>query len=289
MFRKTLPYLLLIPAFLIVGLFVYWPAASSFKLSFQRVLPLGNRVINVGWKNFKGIFTDTSYLNSLLNTLVFVAVTVTITVFVSFLIAQLLNQNLRGMRIFRTCIFSPYAISPAISGALWAFLLSPMVGVVNYFISKVFGVNISWLTARPYAMISVMLATIWQVMPFNLLFYLAALQGIPETLIEASNLDGAGFWKRTFKIVGPMLSPTTFYLVIMDITSSMFLSFAIIDVMTGGGPMESTTTMIYKLYKDAFYLQKTGPAAAQSIILFFVMGLVTLLYFQLVEKRVHYQ
>lgn len=289
MFRKTLPYLLLIPAYLIVCLFVYWPAVSSFKMSFQRVFPLGNRVINVGWKNFKNLFTDTSYLNSLTNTLIFVVVTVSITVFISFLIAQLLNQKLKGMRLFRTLIFSPYAISPAIAGALWAFLLSPMVGIVNYFIAKTFGVNIAWLTTKPYAMISVMLATIWQVTPFNLLFYLAALQSIPETLTEAANIDGAGFWKRTFKIIGPIVSPTTFYLVIMDITASMFLSFAIIDVMTNGGPVESTTTMIYKLYKDAFYLQRTGPASAESVILFIIMGIVTLFYFQLVEKRVHYQ
>lgn len=258
-------------------------------MSFQRIAPLGNRVINVGWKNFQNIFSSESYRNSILTTIIFVSVTVTMTIILSFLLSMVLNQKLKGMRIFRTLIFSPYAISPAIAGALWSFLLSPVVGHVNYFLMKTIGIQADWLTSRPFALISVMMATIWQTMPFDIIFYLAGLQSIPDELIEASSLDGAGFWKRTFKVVVPMISPITFYLIIMNITSSMFSTFAIINVMTKGGPVSSTTTMIYKLYEDAFFLQKTGQASSQSIVLFLIMAVVTVFYFQLVEKRVHYQ
>ncbi|HCZ06384.1 MAG: sn-glycerol 3-phosphate transport system permease protein [Thermotogota bacterium] len=289
MSRKIAPYLLLIPTFLVIGLFIYWPAVYSFNLSFHRRTPFGNRMIFVGWKNFIRLFEWSEYTNTVVVTVSYVALSVSITVILSLLLAMLLNQKIPGVRLYRTFIFAPYAISPAIAGVLWSFLLNPVVGHVNYFLTKTFGLQVEWLTTKPYAFYSIVFATVWKMMPFDVIFYLAGLQSIPDELLESSIIDGASLWKRIRHIIVPLLSPITFYLVIMNIITTMFAAFAIIDVMTKGGPANSTTTMIYRLYLDAFAFQKTGIAAAESVVLFLIMSVVTIFYFLLVEKRVHYQ
>jgi sn-glycerol 3-phosphate transport system permease protein len=152
-----------------------------------------------------------------------------------------------------------------------------------------FGLNVDFLTSSPYALVAVMFASIWKMIPFALIFYIAGLQSIPDSLVESSFIDGANLWQRMWKIKFPLLSPITFYLVIMTITNAMFNAFGIIDVMTKGGPTGDTTTLIYKLYLDAFTYQKTGSAASQSIIMFLIMGVVTFFYFKNVESKVHYQ
>jgi len=287
--RKIAPYLLLIPTFLVVGLFIYWPAVYSFNLSFHRLAPFGNRTIFVGWKNFSRLFAWSEYTNTVIVTVAYVTLSVAITVIISLFLAMLLNQKIPGVRLYRTFIFAPYAISPAIAGVLWTFLLNPVVGHVNYFLTKTFGIQVEWLTTKPYAFYSIVFATVWKMMPFDVIFYLAGLQSIPDELLESSIIDGASLWKRIRHIIIPLLSPITFYVVIMNIITTMFAAFAIIDVMTKGGPANSTTTMIYRLYLDAFAFQKTGIAAAESVILFLIMSVVTIFYFLLVEKRVHYQ
>ncbi|MDN5343132.1 MULTISPECIES: carbohydrate ABC transporter permease [Oceanotoga] len=287
--KKIIPYILLFPTLLIIGIFIYWPAGLSFKLSFYRQSPFGNREIFVGFKNFINLFNNPEYLNAMLITLIYVILTVFFTIVIAFLLSQLLNQKIPGTKIFRLFIFAPYAISPAIAGTLWSFLLNPVVGHLNYFFNSIFGLNMDWLTSSPYALIAVIMGSIWKMLPFSLIFYIAGLQSIPDSIIESSLIDGANLWKRMWKIKFPLLSPITFYLVIMTITSAMFNSFGIIDVMTKGGPIGDTTTLIYKLYLDAFTYQKTGPAAAQSIIMFIIMGVVTFFYFKNVENKVHYQ
>lgn len=287
--RKVLPFLLLIPTLLIIGIFIYWPAILSFRLSFYRVAPFGNREIYVGFQNFIRLFQSPEYLQAMLTTVIYVGVTVFFTIIVAFLLAQLLNQNIPGTRWFRLFIFAPYAISPAIAGTLWSFLLNPVVGHLNYFFNSLFGLNVDFLTSSPYALISIMFASVWKMVPFALIFYIAGLQSIPDSLLESSFIDGANLWQRMWKIKFPLLSPITFYLVIMTITNAMFNAFGIIDVMTKGGPVGDTTTLIYKLYLDAFTYQKTGPAASQSIIMFLIMGVVTFFYFKNVERKVHYQ
>ena len=289
MARKLTPYFLLIPAFLIVGLFIYWPAVYSFNLSFHRETPFGTRMVYVGLKNFKRLFSSQVYTDSVKVTIAYVTLSVTITVILSLFLAMLLNQKIPAVRLYRTFIFAPYAISPAIAGTLWTFLLNPVVGHVNYFLMKTFGIQVEWLTTKPYAFYAVVLATVWKMMPFDIIFYLAGLQSIPDELLESARIDGASLWKRITKIIVPLLSPITFYLVIMNTITTMFAAFAIIDVMTKGGPANSTTTMIYRLYLDAFAFQRTGKAAAESVILFLIMAVITIFYFRLVEKRVHYQ
>jgi sn-glycerol 3-phosphate transport system permease protein len=287
--RKILPYLLLIPTFLVIGIFIYWPAGLSFRLSLFRTAPFGNRELYVGLENFLDLFQNSVYLQAMLTTVIYVGITVFFTILISFLLAQLLNQDIPGTRWFRLFIFAPYAISPAIAGTLWSFLLNPVVGHLNYFFNSLFGLNVDFLTSSPYALVAVMFASIWKMIPFALIFYIAGLQSIPDSLVESSFIDGANLWQRMWKIKFPLLSPITFYLVIMTITNAMFNAFGIIDVMTKGGPTGDTTTLIYKLYLDAFTYQKTGSAASQSIIMFLIMGVVTFFYFKNVESKVHYQ
>lgn len=287
--KKFLPYLLLIPTYVVIVLFIYFPAYESFNSSFYRVSVFGNRKIFVGFQNYLNLFQDKDYLASVNFTLVYTTVTVLSSIFLSFFLALLLDQKVPGARIYRTLIFAPYAVSHAVAGALWGFLLNPVVGHVNYLSRIFFGIQTQWLTTRPYAAYSLIFASIWKTLPFNVIFYLAALQSISNEVIEASIIDGASSWVRVWKIIFPLVSPITFYLVIMSLISSMFQSFAIIDVMTKGGPGGYTTNMIYKLFMDGFRFQKTGLAAAENVILFGIMMIVTIIYFTFGQKRVHYQ
>lgn len=287
--RKILPYLLLIPTYIIIVLFIYYPAYESFSSSFYRISVFGNRRIFVGFQNYLNLFQDKDYLNAVSFTLVYTSVTVITSIFVSFFLALLLDQKVPGARVYRTLIFAPYAVSHAVAGALWGFLLNPVVGHVNYLSRILFGIQTQWLTTRPYAAYSLIFASIWKTLPFNVIFYIAALQGISNEVIEASIIDGTNSWTRVWKVIFPLVSPITFYLVIMSLISSMFQSFAIIDVMTKGGPGGYTTNMIYKLFMDGFRFQKTGFASAENVILFIIMMVVTIMYFTFGQKRVHYQ
>lgn len=287
--RKLLPYLLLIPTYVIIVLFIYWPAYDSFHSSFFRISIFGNRKIFVGFQNYLSLFNDKDYLAAVRFTLVYTVTTVTLSIFLSFFLALLLDQKVPGSRIYRTLIFAPYAVSHAVAGALWGFLLNPVVGHVNYLMRILFGIQTHWLTTRPFAAYSLIFASVWKTLPFNIIFYLAALQSISSEVIEASIIDGANSWTRVWKIIFPLVSPITFYLVIMSIISSTFQSFAIIDVMTKGGPGGYTTNMIYKLFMDGFRFQKPGLASAENVVLFAIMMVITIIYFTYGQRRVHYQ
>ena len=286
---KYTPYLLLAPTLIIIALFIYWPAINSFLMSFYKISPFGDKRIYAGLDNYIKLFENEAYWDALKVTFVYIVTTVIIVVILGYLIAQLLDNKVFGVKIYRTLIFVPYVISFTIGGALWTFMLNPVAGHVNYFLSQIIGKNINWLNQVPYALISIIVSSVWKMLPFSIIFYLAGLQSISETIIESSLIDGANVWQRMWKIKFPMLSPITFYLVIMNITNGMFKSFGIIDIMTRGGPLGSTTTLIYKLYQDAFFFQKTSLAAAESVVLFIIMSFITFLYFRFGEKRVHYQ
>ncbi|MEN3008584.1 sugar ABC transporter permease [Pseudothermotoga sp.] len=287
--KKLLPYVLLLPTFLIIVLFIYLPAYESFVNSFMRISVFGNRKMFVGFRNYIALFQDPDYIAAIRFTVIYTLVTVVTSIFLSFFLALLLDQKVPGSKIYRTLIFAPYAVSYAIAGALWGFLLNPVVGHANYLARIFFGVQANWLTARPYAIYALIFASVWKTLPFNVIFYLAALQNIPSELIEASIIDGANAWRRIWSLIFPLVSPITFYLVIMSIISATFQSFAIIDVMTKGGPGGYTTNLIYKLYMDGFRFQRMGLAAAQNAILFAMMIFVTFVYFKYGQQRVHYQ
>ncbi len=284
-----IPYVLLIPTFLVIIFFIYYPAFSTFKLSLYRVAPFGNRTIYVGLKNFIRLFQDSEYILSLKITFWFVLLTVGLGMVLSFLLALLLNEKVPGVRFYRTLIFAPYAISPAIAGTLWAFMLDPVTGHLNYILLKLFGFQVKWLIETPYAFFAVSFATIWKNLAFGIIFYLAGLQSIPDELIEASLIDGASAIRRIVSIILPYLSPITFYLIIMNIISAMFASFGTIDVMTAGGPAGSTSVLMYKLFLDAFTYNRIGAASAQTVILFIFMAIVTVVYFKYGQRSVHYQ
>ncbi|PNR89475.1 glycerol-3-phosphate transporter permease [Petrotoga sp. 9T1HF07.CasAA.8.2] len=286
---KYTPYLLLAPTLIIIALFIYWPAINSFLMSFYKISPFGDKRIFAGLDNYIKLFEDEAYWDALKITFIYIVLSVIIVIILGYLIAQLLDNKVFGVRIYRTLIFVPYVISFTIGGALWTFMLNPVAGHVNYILSRITGESINWLNQVPYALISVIVSSVWKMLPFSIIFYLAGLQSISESIIESSLIDGANVWQRMWKIKFPMLSPITFYLVIMNITHGMFESFGIIDIMTRGGPLGSTTTLIYKLYQDAFFFQKTSLAAAESVILFIIMSIITFLYFRFGEKRVHYQ
>ncbi|PNR99368.1 glycerol-3-phosphate transporter permease [Petrotoga miotherma DSM 10691] len=286
---KYTPYLLLAPTLIIIALFIYWPAINSFLMSFYKISPFGDKRIFAGVDNYIKLFENEAYWEALKVTFIYIVTTVIIVVILGYLIAQLLDNKVFGVRIYRTLIFVPYVISFTIGGALWTFMLNPVAGHVNYILSRITGESINWLNQVPYALISIIVSSVWKMLPFSIIFYLAGLQSISESIIESSLIDGANVWQRMWKIKFPMLSPITFYLVIMNITNGMFQSFGIIDIMTRGGPLGSTTTLIYKLYQDAFFFQKTSLAAAESVVLFIIMSFITFLYFRFGEKRVHYQ
>ncbi|MGY4686849.1 carbohydrate ABC transporter permease [Petrotoga halophila] len=286
---KYTPYLLLAPTLIIIALFIYWPAINSFLMSFYKISPFGDKRIFAGFDNYIKLFENEAYWDALRVTFIYIVTTVIIVIILGYLIAQLLDNKVFGVKIYRTLIFVPYVISFTIGGALWTFMLNPVAGHVNYILSRITGESINWLNQVPYALISIIVASVWKMLPFSIIFYLAGLQSISESIIESSLIDGANVWQRMWKIKFPILSPITFYLVIMNITNGMFESFGIIDIMTRGGPLGSTTTLIYKLYQDAFFFQKTSLAAAESVVLFIIMSFITFLYFRFGEKRVHYQ
>ena len=287
--KKWLPYVLLAPTFLIIGIFIYYPAFRSLAMSLYRVSPFGNSSRFVGFENFLALFQSERFIHSLFTTLIFTAVTVAVGLTASLLLAVLLNDDLPGVGIFRTLLFSPYAVSPAVAGVLWAFLLSPVSGYVSYLFLVLFRIQPQWLTTFPLALVSVMVATVWQNVGFNVIFFLAGLNSIPKSYYEAAKMDGANRADKFFRITLPLLSPITFFLVIMNVSSSVFYSFASIDVMTQGGPSDGTTTMMYDVYRENFFYFNKGAASSETVILIFAMGFFTYLYFRFGQKAVHYQ
>lgn len=258
-------------------------------MSFFQETFFGDKKVFVGFDNYIDLFTDSEYYNVLKNTFIYSFTSVGITIFLAFLISQLLVLNLPGTRIIRTLMFSPYAVSPAISATLWAMLFTPTAGLLSYLFQITFNLDVKWLTTKPYAMIAIIAATVWKMLPFDLIFYIAALQNIPDSILESSLMDGANSWTRMWRIKFPLVTPITFYLFIMNFTTTMFSSFGIIDIMTRGGPLNSTTNMIYRLYLDGFAFQDNGLASAESVVMFSVMSVITYFYFRFVERKVHYQ
>ena len=284
-----LPYLLIIPSMIILILFLYWPTLKSFYLSLYRTAPFGSRVLYSGLDNYIKLFTDPAYLDSLQRSAVFVLLTIFGGLSFSLVLATFLNKKLKGIHIYRTIFFIPYAISPTVAGSLWVFLLNPVAGHVNYILDFFLGFQVPWLTNGFFAFIAIIIATIWKNMGFNIIFFLAGLQSIPDSVYESAKIDGANSWQIFRKITIPLLSPTTFYLIIMNILFTVFKVFGIIDIMTQGGPAGATNLVIFKLYRDMFVNFKPGLAAAQSVVLLFLVLVITFFHFKYGSKGVHYQ
>lgn len=282
------PLALLAPTLTILALFLYYPSLDTLRLSTLLARLGARRTAFVCVDNFTRLVTDSEYLNIIVITFGISVAIVVIGLVLSLAIATLAYLPIKGAKIYRTLLIWPYSISPVVAGIIFLLLFNPTGGIINYALEGLFGFKIGWLndpTAAPWAVI---IASVWKLIGYNILFYLAGLQNVPKDLIEAAAIDGANAWQRFVRIVIPLLSPITFFLVITSMTYAFFESFGTIDYLTGGGPVGATTTMMYQIYEVGIVNNDLGKAAAQSIILFVMVIGLTVLQFRTTGERVNY-
>ncbi len=285
---RSLPYLLILPQILITVTFFYWPALQGLVASFQLSDPFGLRTRFVWFDNYVALFTDPLYLKSIMITLLFSGSVALVSICVGLFLATMANRALRLTAVTRTLLIWPYAIAPAISGILWLFLLHPSYGVIAIFLENWFGLDWNPLLEGSHAMLLIVLASSWKNISYNFVFFLAGLQAVPHSLIEAAAMDGAGPFRRFWTITFPLLSPTMFFVTVMTIIFSFFESFGIIHTVTQGGPGGATNILVYKVYQDGFVGLNLGSSSAQSIVLMALIILITVLQFKYVERKVQY-
>ena len=286
--NRWLPYLLVLPQVAVTIVFFFWPAANSLYLSAFKSPPFGGAGIFVGLQNFVALLTDPEYYESVVNSFVFAGGVTSVSVVAGLVVATLANQKIRGLGIYRTMLLWPYGIAPAVAGIIFLFIFHPAYGILPYFLSFVTAYEFNWLLKGWVAMALVIGATAWTHVGYNIAFFLAGLQAIPTSVMEAASVDGASPVRRFTAIIVPLISPVTFYLVVVNMVSSFFGSFGVIHAVTHGGPGGATEIMVYKLWKDGFIGLNLGSSAAQSVLL---MGLVigmTMLQFRFAEKKVTY-
>ena len=285
---RSLPYLLILPQILITLTFFYWPAIQGVVTSFQIGDPFGFRTKFVWFDNYIALFTDPLYLKSILTTLFFSGSVAVVSIVCGLFLASMANRVLRFTTLTRTLLIWPYAIAPAISGILWLFLLHPSYGVVAIGLENWFGVEWNPLLKSSNAMLLIVMASAWKNISYNFVFFLAGLQAVPHSLIEAAAMDGASPFRRFWTITFPLLSPTLFFVTVMTIIFSFFESFGIIHAVTQGGPGGSTNILVYKVYQDGFIGLNLGSSAAQSVVLMILIVVITFLQFKYVERKVQY-
>lgn len=284
---KWLPWVLIAPQLLIIGIFFFWPAAQAVLQSFQMEDAFGMSTEWVGLDNFRTLFSDASYLESFKRTALFSVLVAGLGIATSLALAIFADRIVRFAMVYKTLLIIPYAVAPVIAGVLWIFMFSPSIGVVAYGLNKL-GYTWNHLMNENQAMGLVVLASVWKQISYNFLFFLAGLQSIPKALIEAASIDGAGPWRRFWNIQLPLLSPTTFFLLVINIVYAFFDTFGIIDAATRGGPGQSTSILVYKVYLDGFKALDLGGSAAQSVILMLIVVVLTVIQFRYVEKKVQY-
>lgn len=285
--NKFLPYLLLAPQLAITAVFFYWPASQALYQSVLREDPFGLRSKFVGLDNFRRVLADPNYINSVEVTAIFSAATAFFSMAIALLLAVMADKVIRGRGFYRTLMIWPYAVAPAIAGMLWIFLFNPSIGSLAYFL-RATGYQWDPLLNGGQAMTLVVSAAAWKQISYNFLFFVAGLQAIPKSLIEAAAIDGARPMKRFWTIVFPLLAPTTFFLLVINTTYAFFDTFGIIHAVTGGGPGKATETLVFKVYSDGALNQLMGSSAAQSVILMVMVIALTAIQFRYVEKKVHY-
>ena len=286
--RLWMPLFFLAPTLVILALFIYYPSLDTFRLS-TLLARLGiPRTAFVCVDNFTRLANDASYLNSFIITLAISAAIVFFSLALALLIATMAYQPIKGAKIYRALLIWPYAISPVVAGLIFLLLFNPTGGIINYFLNNLIGLKIPWLNNPTFAPWVVIIASVWKSLGFNILFYIAGLQNVPEDLKEAASIDGANALQRFFRIVVPLLSPITFFLIITNTTYAFFDTFGTIDYLTGGGPLKSTTTLMYRVYEVGIQNNDLGKAAAQSIILFIMVIGLTVIQFRTAGRRVNY-
>jgi len=284
---RWLPYVLVAPQLAITIVFFFWPASQAIVQSVQQQDPFGISVEFVGLDNFVMLFNDEHYLASFKVTAIFSVLVAFFGMSLSLILAVFADRALRFAGMYKTLLIWPYAVAHAVAAVLWLFLFNPTLGIVAHWI-KGFGVAWDPLLVSRDAMVLVVVAAVWNQISYNFLFFLAGLQSIPKSLIEAAAIDGAGPGRRFWTIVLPLLSPTTFFLLVVNVVYAFFNTFAIIDAATGGGPGSATEILVYKVYKDGFKALDLGSSAAQSVILMAIVIGLTIVQFRYVERRVQY-
>ncbi|CFN96293.1 sn-glycerol-3-phosphate ABC transporter permease [Bordetella pertussis] len=285
--HKTLPYLLLAPQIIITIVFFFLPAGPAMWQSLRLEDAFGLSSEFVGLANFADLFSQQSYLDSFRVTAVFSALVAFVGLAVSLLLAVMADRVLRGAGLYKTLLIWPYAVAPAVVGVLWLFLFSPSVGILAVALNGM-GVNWNPRLDGDQALILVLIAAVWKQISYNFLFFLAGLQSIPRSLIEAAAIDGASPARRFWTIVFPLLSPTTFFLLVVNIIYAFFDTFAVIDTTTQGGPGTATSILVYKVYSDGFRGLDLGSSAAQSVVLMAIVVALTVLQFRYIDRKVQY-
>jgi len=284
---KWLPYALLAPQVLVTLVFFFLPAGQALLQSLLIQDPFGGNLQFVWFDNFKELLHDELYLASFKVTALFSVLVAAFGLVLSLLLAVFADRVIRGANIYKTLLIWPYAVAPAIAGVLWLFLFNPTLGIIAVWLHRA-DIDWNYLVYGNQALLLVVMAAVWKQVSYNFLFFLAGLQSIPKSLLEAAAIDGAGPVKRFFSIVFPLLSPTTFFLLVVNIVYAFFDTFGIIDAATSGGPGQATEILVYKVYKDGFKGLDLGGSAAQSVILMAIVITLTVVQFRYVERKVQY-
>jgi len=284
---RWLPWLLLAPQAAVIGVFFYWPAAQALVQSFQLQDAFGLSVSWVGLDNFRTLFADSGYLASFRITAFFSLAVAVSGIAISLALAVFADRIVRSALFYKTFLIVPYAVAPAVAGVLWLFMFSPTLGVVAWALGQA-GIGWNPLLDSGDAVALIVMAAVWKQISYNFLFFLAGLQSIPKSLVEAAAIDGAGAWRRFWTVQFPLLSPTTFFLLVINVVYAFFDTFAIIDATTQGGPGQDTMILVYKVFNDGVKNGDLGGSAAQSVVLMAIVIALTVVQFRWVEKKVQY-
>jgi sn-glycerol 3-phosphate transport system permease protein len=285
--NKLLPYLLLVPQLVITFVFFYWPAGQALWQSFLREDAFGLNSDFIGLENYQALFAQPEYYKAMGVTIVFSSLVAALSLTIALLFATQADKNLKAAPVFKALMIWPYAVAPAVAGVLWLFMFHPSLGTLARPL-RLMGLDWNPLLNGNHAMTLVVMAAVWKQISYNFLFFLAGLQSIPRSVLEAGAIDGAGPLRRFWTITFPLLSPTTFFLLVVNVVYVFFDTFGIIDAVTGGGPAGNTTTMVYKVYADGRLGGDLGSSAAQSVVLMVIVIALTAIQFRYVERRVQY-
>ncbi len=284
---RWLPYALILPQIAVTLVFFFWPAGQAVYQSLYIQDPFGGNLQFVALDNFRELFNDEHYLASFKVTALFSVLVAALGLSVSLVLAVFADRIVRGAMVYKTLLIWPYAVAPAIAAVLWVFLFNPSIGIAGYWLNRL-GVDWNYVLNGNQALLLVVMAAVWKQISYNFLFFLAGLQSIPKSLLEAAAIDGAGPVKRFVTIVFPLLSPTTFFLLVINLVYAFIDTFGIIDAATSGGPGQATEILVYKLYKDGFKGLDLGASGAQSVILIVILVTLTVIQFRFVERKVQY-
>jgi len=287
--HPLLPYLLILPSVAVIVVFLVFPFLQSVQESFFATTAFGTKSVFVGLRNYERLFTSPDFRASAVATLLFAAFVMVVGLSVSLAVAHLLNQKLRGQGFYQIALIWTYALSPAVAGAIWALMFAPATGFVPYVVAKLSGGYLmNWMTNGSLALLVVSAAATWKMLGYNIVFFLAGLQNIPEEFVDAARVDGAGPWRTFWDITFPMLSPTTTFLLFVNMIYAFFQVFGLIDIMTQGGPGDATNILIYKLYRDAFLYLDTGAASAESCVVFVVISVAAIIQLRFATRKAIY-